>query len=277
MTQESCPARTVDSMSVVLIANKESLAIDPINWDSFSSKICGLSEDWNSESLLIPTLTDMLFRERRTLHHRPRALSKNKCSLALSSTSLFSFFDSHSYTQPKSAALGIPESDAVFIDKINRHPRFLSILGILPNHLRFLLKGSGDMDCETVLSDLSRSLFFAGFRIWKKRQLLTKRFWSVISPQDVTCGSRKNRKFNRSSTSSCKNPLHFMPKFTNLSKQRPTRCFCSIVQDESVHNIVFRDIRSFFTKLPVFGCPKMILVVIKQTIFGEETKTVSFS
>src|SRR6185436_20352364 len=71
MTQKSCPARTVDSMSLVLIANKESLAIDPINWDSFSSKICGLSEDWNSESLLIPTLTDMLFRERRTLHHRP--------------------------------------------------------------------------------------------------------------------------------------------------------------------------------------------------------------
>ena len=47
-----------------------------------------------------------------------------------------------------------------------------------------------------------------------------------------------------------------MPKFTNLSKQRPTRCFCSIVQDESVHNIVFRDIRSFFTKLPSLRMPK---------------------
>ena len=173
---------------------------------------------------------------------------------ALSSPSLFSFFDSHCRAQPRSSSFGIPDSDASFIDQINRHSRFLAILGILPNHLRLLLKRTGSMDCETVLTDLSRSLFFAGFRIWRKRQLLVKRFWSEISPHDLA--RRKNCKSDKKCISYCKNPLHFMPKFTDLSKQRPTRCFCSIVQDEKVNDIVFRDIRSFFTKLPSLHLPK---------------------
>ena len=253
-TQDSCLAHAGNSMSLVLIANKESLAIDPINWESFSNKLRTLSEDWNTECLSIPPLTDMLFRERRTLQHPPRALSKNKWSFALSSPSLLSFFDSHCRAQPRSSSFGIPESDAFFIDQINRHPRLLAILGILPNHLRLLLKRTDHVDSETVLTELSRSLFFAGFRIWRKRQVLIKRFWSEISPHDIA--RRTNGKSDKKFISYCKNPLHFMPKFTDLSKQRPTRCFCSIVQNEKVNDIVFRDIRSFFTKFPSLHVPK---------------------
>ena len=64
------------SMSLVLIANKESLAIDPINWDSFSAKMHALSEKWNTESISLPAVTDTLFRERQTLHHPAHSVEK---------------------------------------------------------------------------------------------------------------------------------------------------------------------------------------------------------
>jgi len=59
-------------MSIILAANKESLQTDPINWDKLAG---GLSE-W-SDHIQISQATDNLFRERITLHHAPRALSKH--------------------------------------------------------------------------------------------------------------------------------------------------------------------------------------------------------
>jgi hypothetical protein len=43
-------------------------------------------------------------------------------------------------------------------------------LGILPNQLRALLKESGCQNREEVLLDISRTLFFAGFRLFTKKQ-----------------------------------------------------------------------------------------------------------
>ena len=54
---------------------------------------------------------------------------------------MYSFFDGWVPSDPhKARASGIPERIAKLIDKANSHPRFLSILGILPNQLRNLLK-----------------------------------------------------------------------------------------------------------------------------------------
>ena len=59
-------------MSIILAANKESLQIDPINWERFIDRLLQLSDDL----IFIPQLTDALFRERVSLHTLP-ALSRN--------------------------------------------------------------------------------------------------------------------------------------------------------------------------------------------------------
>src|SRR5689334_8756685 len=64
-------------MSLVLAMNKESMLIDPINWDLFKSRIIKLSGDWSPGLLLIPPHTDALFKERSPLLHPSRSVSKH--------------------------------------------------------------------------------------------------------------------------------------------------------------------------------------------------------
>jgi len=63
---------------------------------------------------------------------------------------------------------------------MNRHPTFLGVLGILPNQFRTLLKETGHDLREEFLLDLSQTLFFAGFRVWKKRQQLGTLYWNEV-------------------------------------------------------------------------------------------------
>jgi len=63
---------------------------------------------------------------------------------------------------------------------MNKHPTFLGLLGILPNQLRTLLKESGHEHREEALLDINKTLFFAGFRVWTKRQQLAKRYWNAV-------------------------------------------------------------------------------------------------
>src|SRR5882724_12047472 len=86
---------------------------------------------------------------------------------------------------------------AELIAQMNRHPRFLSLLGILPNQLRSLLKETNHENREEAILDLSRTLFFAGFRIWNKRQKLASRFWKDIAPENrnvIGLNSNKGKK-----------------------------------------------------------------------------------
>src|SRR2546423_13838981 len=81
----------------------------------------------------------------------------------------------------------IPPRAAQLIAQMNRHPRFLSLLGILPNQF-------GTRESEEAILDLSRILFFAGFRIWNKRQKLASRFWKDIAPENRNVIGFKNNK-----------------------------------------------------------------------------------
>src|SRR6185312_6066331 len=77
------------SMSLILAANKESLQVDPINWERFVNRL----HEWGSSDLIsIPELTDTLFRERVSLLHSPRPLSKHPESVVLNSTPLINFY-----------------------------------------------------------------------------------------------------------------------------------------------------------------------------------------
>ena len=225
-------------MSILLIANKESLAIDPINWELFLHKIECLSQNWPQGSVTVSRSTDALFRERTNLSHSPRVLSKQPVNVLLNSSSTINFYDAFAPKTPAPMS-NIPARPAELIRKVNQHSCFLGILGILPNQLRTLLKESGFEHREEALLDISRSLFFAGFRIWTKRQQLNSEYWK-IAPEN-----RKNNKFKKSKRkkqlydaalqSKCKNPFHFLVRHCNLSQQRPTKCPCRNVLNAKVH------------------------------------------
>ena len=120
---------------------------------------------------------------------------------------------------------------------MNRHPRFLSLLGILPNQLRTLLKENDYENREEVLLDLSRTLFLAGFRIWEQRRKMTSRYWKDIAPENRNMTLVKKKKKSRKekedyiAVSQCTNPFHFLKRYRNLSNKRRTRCPCSLPYD----------------------------------------------
>ena len=128
----------------------------------------------------------------------------------------------------------IPFRAAELLRKLNRHPRFLSVLGILPNQLRTLLKESGHENREVALLDISRTLFFAGFRVWSKRHHLNSYYWNHIAPdnrkvQTHLAKRKKHKVDNSASLSKCKNLFHFLARHSNLSSERNTKCPCRTV------------------------------------------------
>src|SRR6185503_15460888 len=126
------------SFSITLAINKESMLIDPIDWSLLKHEL----GEWSLRfcpNLVITVHTDRLFTERTMRSHAPRATPS---SLA-QSQSVYQFFD------PERPALsdinhllssGIPIDYAKLINKVDVHDRNLSLLGILPNQLRTLLK-----------------------------------------------------------------------------------------------------------------------------------------
>ena len=225
-------------MSIILAANKESLQVDPINWEKFLGKCY---QCLNGEFITINHITDSLFRERITLQHSPRTLSKQSENTILKSCSIINFYDAYAPTE-KSLNIGsIPPNAAKLITQMNRHPRFLSLLGILPNQLRTLLKESDYENREEILLDLSRTLFFAGFRIWDQRRKMTSRYWKDIAPENrniILVKKKKKSKREKEdyiAVSQCTNPFHFLKRYRNLSNKRRTRCPCSLPHFEPTH------------------------------------------
>jgi hypothetical protein len=229
---EKC--RSNGSMSLILAANKESLQVDTVNWERFVNRL----HEWCTSDLIsIPELTDALFRERVGLPHPPRPLSKHPQAIILNSTSLINFYDAFAPTERSQNIGSIPPRAAELIAQMNRHPRFLSLLGILPNQLRSLLKETNHENREEAILDLSRTLFFAGFRIWNKRQKLASRFWKDIAPENrsITHSETKGKKKKKDNIapSKCRNPFHFLRRYRNLSNIRENKCPCSKAPKET--------------------------------------------
>jgi hypothetical protein len=238
-------------MSIILAANKESLQVDPINWEKFTSK---LYQCLNDEFITIPTMTEALFRERITLQHSPRILSKQAENIILKSCSLINFYDAFAPTDKSLNIDSIPPIAAKLINQMNRHSRFLSLLGVIPNQLRTLLKENDYENREEILLDLSRTLFFAGFRIWDQRRKMTSRFWKDIAPENRNMFLVKSKKKSKKekedyiAASQCTNPFHFLKRYRNLSNKRRTKCPCSLPHAMHVPNI---SISTFVPKLEI--------------------------
>jgi hypothetical protein len=161
---------------------------------------------------------------------------------------------------------GIPAELARKIDRTNRHEHGLSVLGILPNQLRTILRDSTESrtDAEKAWIDISKTLFWQGYAIWSMRKKLNKVFWKDIAPSEwnkyninssihrkakqKAYLSRRKRK-HHSTPSSCSNPFHFLHKCGDYSKEKPTNCPCS-QSHRPMKRSVIHDIRSLISSFP---------------------------
>ena len=70
-TMEPLSCRLAEPVSVVLVLNRESMLLDPIDWSSLKADL----RDWaiaHSRSIEIPEYTDNRFRERVPASYKPR-------------------------------------------------------------------------------------------------------------------------------------------------------------------------------------------------------------
>ena len=230
-------------VSIILCLNRRSLVLDPIDWFGLRNDLIEWADSKNIH-IVIPKLTDARFRERLIPSSNTRpGIIKNPAP------SVLHFFDGRVKRSEETRHLlkaGVSLHAATLINKINKHDPVLSALGILPNHIRQLMKGSVN-DINGALLDLSKTLFWKGYHIWKKRRSLVSQAWKSWPPEWNVHGTKRNKRTEINGPS-CSDPFHFFPKHVNLSKLRRTPCNCSkTTTSESAS--MFYDIRDFGVSL----------------------------
>lgn len=141
----------------------------------------------------------------------------------------------------------IPLDSLKLLRKLENHSPLLLLLGILPNQLRTLLKKHELENREQALEDLSSSLFWSGYRLWKKRKRLLSLFYANSAPDDWKCNVKdsKSRK-RKKKLKTCRNPFHYLERFCDLSGQLRSNCLCSDVCVVEKKKLGSMDIRNFF-------------------------------
>ena len=200
-------------LSLVLALNKESMIYDPIDWALISTRLKG----W-SELLRIPALTDSLFRERIPVKWDPRASCLNLFTIQMKQDAI----GCCNFHRPLSSPVDrqqlrtcFPSSTTTMLTSINKHKFSFSVLGILPNQLRKLLRLVMG-DCEPILDHLSKTFFWGGYNIWKARKRLAKQQWERLQNMQQ---KRKPKRKGDKNESACKNPFHYLLKASDLSRQ----------------------------------------------------------
>jgi hypothetical protein len=187
-----------DSISIVLVFNKESMFRDPFDWSTFKADLLKWAEGLDLP-ISIPHLTNSLFLERVQPGHRPRRQAiPNEIN-----SNIYRFFDPHSPVVNEETHLkvcGIDAQNAHLINKINKQNRCLSVLGILPSHLRILTRNS-IKEHEKALTDISKTLFWKGYAIWTKRKVSIADYGKILLVLNgkYTRGKSKSQKLKRES------------------------------------------------------------------------------
>ena len=265
---ENWEVKAEEPYSMALAINQESMLIDPIQWEAFKKQLLAWA-GVNCPNLIVPELTDNLFNERTPLSHAPRA--KNVWT-SCSSSGAYKFFDP--MVQPSCdinnlISNGIPIEYAKVINRMNFHNRDLSMLGILPNQIRWLFKQVNQDD--GAFEELSKELFWNGYKIWKTRKRLMSKFWREIAPIEwkIHNGKKDNKKSNKGKKQNkkdnhriekkankkkknkpeknayeCANPFHFLKRHCDLSNKLPTPCQCSKIVKRKTED-KFLDMQSF--------------------------------
>ena len=167
------------------------------------------------------------------------------------SRSVYHFFDSHSPRRDEASyliELGIPSDSAKLINKINKHDRALGVLGVMPNQFRAILKVSLE-NWEEVWSDVSKTLFWKGYSLWKKRKALVSNLWKSVLPDDWKKSSKKKSTKKIVQESVCHDPFHYFRKQFQYCDERLTKCPCSRIGTKQLKT---SDIRQFLNTVPRF-------------------------
>jgi len=147
-TDSQVPIALPFDISFLLFLNKESMLIDPIDWDMFVSRITVWAK--SGQSIIIPQPTDALFKERSSLAHCPRVLQNIGNSTVVNP---YTFANLRTPPEPNLAkSINIPFPMADLIDRTHKHPQ-----------TRFKISRKDDF--EVAPADLSFTLFFYGFEI----------------------------------------------------------------------------------------------------------------
>ena len=237
-------AAQADPVSIILVLNKESMLLDPIDWPSLKSDL----SNWAAArpgTLLISEHTNNRFRERAATQHRQRQFVQQQRN-----SSIYHFFDGQYPCRNETDYLmraGIPPDFVKLINKVNNHDRLLSVLGIMPNQLREIMKSSLD-NWEDAWHDLNKTIFWKGYHPWKKRKALVSHLWKHILPVEWNKSSHTKAKKRVMQDSLCKDPFHYFQKLSAYSTQKITKCSCSKVLLTKRSRT--GDIRSFLTKVP---------------------------
>ena len=199
--------------------------IDPINWSAFKEAF----RDWsnkNCPNLTVTQVIDNRFCERLSPSHPPRSRATGKVNIP----NIYHFGSptpNHTENVNEMLAKGVPIHIAKQISKVNKHHPLLAVLGILPNQLRDLLKTTVST-CDEAFEDISFTLFWHGYQIWKLRRSKVNRFWKEIARDEWKPHSAKqSRNKHKLEEDKCRNPFHFLSRHRNLSQQRRTPCPCS--------------------------------------------------
>lgn len=195
--------------SLFLGVNKESLATDPIPWEKFTSALRTWAAENCNGQVVIPEHTNTLFMERAVPTRPPR---QKRVSYRLKEPSLFRFFNAIEDDEIKP----IGEKFLGNASKINKWPKPLGFLGLLPLQLRQEIKvRSSD---PLAPASVSRTIFWAGYQVWKARCTKVKRKMSEM-PETLINAHQ------------CLNPFHFLPKIANLNSLKigPCKCYGAFV------------------------------------------------
>jgi hypothetical protein len=147
-------------------------------------------------------------------------------------------------------SLGISTRLINLISKVNKHQPLLYAVGILPNQLRVILKETSQ-HLEEAFEDISYTLTWHGYQIWRTRKRLMSNYWKQIAPEEWKLYSKKKVS---SDEKNCGNPFHFLKRHCKLSSQRITPCPCSNFPCKSTS--ASQDIRSFL--LPLSDLPTIV-------------------
>lgn len=220
---------------------------DPIDWLAFKEEL----QEWarrHCPNLIINPMTDSRFCERLSPSHPPRVRALGKRS----DSNIYKFL---SLTPPRHENLremvmkGVPVHMANLIYKISKHNPLLSILGILPNQLLYILKETTPRFDEA-FDDIAYTLFVHGYQIWKLRKTLMTKYWKEIAREEWKPYPVKRKKTTSKALEQekCRSPFHFLERYRNLSQQRPTPCPCSHETTVNSSTSRVQDIRVFLQK-----------------------------
>ena len=140
---EFSPGPFKGKVGLYLAANKSSLKVDPIDWETLTTDIKVWSQTTCSKSVTICQSTVEKFKERVQLQYKPRVPSYPDRTRYYNSSAIYHYFDFSIKTRDEFENLKKYIKDGShlrLLNRMNNHDRFAGVLGILPNQLIGLIR-----------------------------------------------------------------------------------------------------------------------------------------